>query len=52
MAIGGYVISKAEGWNLREDIYFCRVSFSTIGYGDYAPVAQENWDFPYYILLI
>jgi len=52
LAIGGYVLSKAEGWNLREGVYFCWVFFSTIGFGDYAPVAKENWDFQYYILLI
>jgi len=52
IAIGGHVLSKTEGWNLREGVYFCWVSFSTIGFGDYAPVAKENWDFQYYILLI
>ncbi|KAG9311807.1 hypothetical protein JVU11DRAFT_8054 [Chiua virens] len=37
--MGGAAIFKAtEGWSYGSSIYFCFVSFSTIGYGDLAPV--------------
>jgi len=52
IGIGGWLQSNAEGWSLLEGVYFCWVSFSTIGFGDYAPHMGEDWDFQYLILLI
>jgi len=52
IAIGGWLQSNAEGWSLLEGVYFCWVSFSTIGFGDYAPETGEDWDFQYLTLLI
>jgi len=40
--IGGSVLSWSEGWCLLESIYFCWVSFTTIGFGDYAPVVGNK----------
>lgn len=52
MLIGGYVLSKHEGWTWLESIYFCWVSSSTIGFGDYAPDVGEHLNITYLALVI
>merc|ERR1719419_114327 len=42
-AIFGYILSETEGWSIMESVYFCWVSISTIGYGDYAPMIGGQW---------
>lgn len=39
-----------EGWSYFEAIYFCFVSFATIGFGDY--VSTQQSDYPYLHLYV
>jgi len=52
MLVGGHIISKHEGWTLWESVYFCWVSSSTIGFGDYAPTVGEQLNITYLALVI
>jgi len=52
MIIGGWVMKNSEDWTMWEAIYFCWVSFSTMGFGDYAPVAGENWNAVFLSLVV
>lgn len=40
--VGIAFYSSAEGWTVIECIYFITVSFSTIGYGQYAPTTSSS----------
>ncbi|KAL0579653.1 Potassium channel [Marasmius crinis-equi] len=35
--VGSGVFSATEGWSFGVAMYFCFISFTTIGYGDYSP---------------
>jgi len=52
MAVGGWVMKHSEGWTMWEAIYFCWISFSTIGFGDYAPVAGKSWNVVFLSLVV
>jgi len=52
MVVGGWVMKHSEGWTMWDAIYFCWVSFSTLGFGDYAPVAGENWNLVFLTLVV
>jgi hypothetical protein len=41
VAFGTLVYSLSEGWNPVESLYFCVMTATTIGYGDYTP--SDNW---------
>jgi len=49
---GGLIMKNSEGWAMWDAIYFCWVSFSTIGFGDYAPVAGKNWNVVFLSLVV
>ncbi|GAA5874174.1 hypothetical protein JCM1840_000375 [Sporobolomyces johnsonii] len=38
--VGAAVYMKLEGWNFFIAFYFCFISFSTIGYGEFTPQTQ------------
>ncbi|TFY70758.1 hypothetical protein EVG20_g2255 [Dentipellis fragilis] len=38
--IGAVIFSHTEGWSYGSALYFCFITFTTIGYGDFAPVTQ------------
>ncbi|KJA26795.1 hypothetical protein HYPSUDRAFT_132499 [Hypholoma sublateritium FD-334 SS-4] len=40
--VGSAIFMKTEGWEFGSAIYFCFVSFSTVGYGDLAPRTQAG----------
>jgi len=40
--VGIVYYSNTEGWEIVECIYFITVSFSTIGYGQYAPTQESS----------
>jgi len=52
MLISGLVFSKYEDWTLWESVYFCWISFSTIGFGDYSPTFSERLNLIYPVLVI
>ncbi|EJD43365.1 voltage-gated potassium channel [Auricularia subglabra TFB-10046 SS5] len=35
--LGAVIFWKAEGWGFGIALYFCFITFSTLGYGDYSP---------------
>jgi len=35
IAAGAFMFSQTEGWTLIESVYFCYITLSTIGFGDY-----------------
>ena len=37
LVLGTVVYSLYEGWSAIESLYFCFMTISTIGYGDYTP---------------
>ncbi|XP_014259313.2 potassium channel subfamily K member 12-like [Cimex lectularius] len=39
--IASCIYTAYEGWTFLESLYFCFVSFSTIGFGDYVSTQQE-----------
>jgi hypothetical protein len=41
LVLGTVVYALAEGWNPVESLYFCVMTISTIGYGDFTP--KSNW---------
>jgi len=41
LTLGTLVYALAEDWNLVESLYFCVMTISTIGYGDFTPT--NNW---------
>merc|ERR1719193_2342031 len=52
MIVGGWILANSEGWTMWDSIYFCWVSFSTIGFGDYAPVVGEEWNVVFLSLVV
>jgi hypothetical protein len=40
--IGGYYYHDVEGWTAIESVYFCMVTMSTVGYGDYSPSHDKS----------
>jgi hypothetical protein len=38
--VGAAVFARLESWSFWIAFYFCFVSFSSIGYGDYSPATQ------------
>lgn len=52
MVGAGWIMSESEGWTLMESIYFCWVSSSTIGFGDYVPAVGEEWNITYLLLVL
>jgi len=35
VGMGGFMFSKSEGWTMIQSVYFCYITLSTIGFGDY-----------------
>ncbi len=34
---GAVIFSITEGWNILDGAYFCFITFTTIGFGDFVP---------------
>lgn len=44
--IPGVIFMAIEGWTYRESVYYCVVSLTTIGFGDYVPGQSTSTDLP------
>lgn len=42
MLLGAYMFAEHENWNLLDGSYFCFISLSSIGFGDFVPGLEVN----------
>ena len=40
IALGTIIYSAQEDWSVTESLYFCVMTLTTIGYGDYSPTTE------------
>jgi len=48
---GAFVFSSMEPWSYRESLYFCFVTLSTVGFGDYLPSSPQSKLFSIFYML-
>jgi len=48
---GAYIFTLMESWSYRESLYFCFVTLSTVGFGDYLPSSPESKVFSIFYML-
>jgi hypothetical protein len=49
ICLGAIMFNKSEGWTMIESIYFCYITLSTIGFGDYVCNKLSKMDFHLFI---
>jgi hypothetical protein len=42
VGLAGYILGLREGWSFTSTMYFCIMSATTTGFGDYAPKSQAD----------
>jgi potassium channel subfamily K len=42
VGLAGYILGVREGWSFTSTMYFCIMSATTTGFGDYAPKSQAD----------
>lgn len=52
MAVGTIFYSRIEGWSLLDSLYFCVISLTTVGYGDFSPETDAGKLFAIFYVLI
>jgi ABC-type polysaccharide/polyol phosphate export permease len=45
MTLGAYVFSRYEGWSYFDAIYYCFITLTTIGFGDYVALQVKTLNF-------
>lgn len=48
---GAFAYTQMEPWNFRESLYFCFVTLSTVGFGDYLPSSPTSKVFSIFYML-
>lgn len=48
---GAFVYTTMEPWSYRESLYFCFVTLSTVGFGDYLPSSPQSKVFSIFYML-
>ena len=52
IVFGTIVYHYLEGWNFIDSLYFCVITLTTVGYGDFSPQTDEGKLFTiFYIIL-
>jgi voltage-gated potassium channel len=52
LGIGSVVYHYLEGWSWIDSIYFCMITLTTIGYGDYSPQTDGGKIFTMFYIVI
>lgn len=52
ITIGSFVYHYLEGWSWIDSIYFCIITLTTIGYGDFSPQTDGGKLFTIFYILI
>ncbi len=52
LGIGATAYHYLEGWSWLDSVYFCVITLTTIGYGDFAPQTPEGKLFTIFYLLV
>lgn len=42
ICLGAFMFNKFESWTLIQSVYFCYITLSTIGFGDYVRTARDS----------
>ena len=42
VALGAVLFHTQEGWSFFDSLYYCFISLSTIGFGDYVALQNED----------
>ena len=50
--VGSIVIHKLEGWTWLDSIYFCIVTITTLGFGDFTPQTNAGKIFTIFYIII
>lgn len=51
LALGSVFYHYAEGWGWVDSLYFCVVTLSTVGYGDFSPTTTGSKLFTIFYIL-
>ena len=52
LALGALFYSVTEGWSFTDGLYFCAVTITTVGYGDFVPSSDASKAFTVAYILI
>lgn len=52
LTVGTFVFHYIEGWRLLDALYFCMITLTTIGYGDFCPKTDFGKIFNMFYILI
>ena len=52
LIVGAFTYQWLEGWEFIDALYFCVITLTTIGYGDFSPQTTEGKLFTIFYILI
>ena len=52
LAVGTWFYAKFEGWSVLDSLYYCVITLTTVGYGDFTPVTPGGKIFTIFYILV